>query len=130
MEKIEKENLDFKIKQLHKIVVDYFNLKSISENKRKGQSLSLQRTIFYCLFFNYHKEYLNESSPKLGTRLGKFSGLHRTSFVSKLHYYNNENHLFDYRIVNGDYSVNHYYILLEKISGIDYSKKLIPKPII
>ena len=124
------EKLDRKIENLNNIVITYFKLKTLIEKDKKAKKLCIQRSIFYCLFIEIYKDYLLETSPRLGTKLGKFSGLHRTSFNNKVFYFKNELHLYDTRILNGDYSINHYHILLEKISGIDCSKMLIPKPIL
>ena len=115
------------LENLNKVITEYFEVDSLKEG-RMGKKLSSQRALFYYTFIELYASSVTEQRTSLTEQIKEYTGLDRTSYNYFEKLYNDEFHLFDNKIMKKDYVYNHFYILLSKISGKDYSDKLRNKP--
>lgn len=117
------------LENLNKIVTTHFKIETLKE-KYLGKKVSSQRSMFYLLFFELYIKDVTEKRISLTEQIREYTGLDRTSFNHCEKTYKQELYLYDTRIINGDYFYNHFYLLLEKLTGDDYSHKLKSKPFV
>jgi hypothetical protein len=117
------------LENLHKVVIEHFNIDAIKE-VYKGKRKSAQRTMFYHLFFELYYKDVSDSMVLLGSKLKHYTGLDRTSFNHNQKLHMQEAYKYDTRVVNEDYVCNHFYLLMEKLTGEDYSHMLKKKPVL
>ncbi|MDB4301975.1 hypothetical protein N9924_00260 [bacterium] len=115
------------IKNLNKVVLEHFGIDSIKENYL-GKTRSAERNLFYYLFLELYYKDITEKTIDITNKLSYYTGLHRTSFNHNQKLHREKNYDYDSRIINGDYVYNHFYLLMEKLTGEDYSHKLKSKP--
>lgn len=117
------------LKNLNEVVTTHFKIETLKE-KYLGKKVTSQRSMFYLLFFELYIKDVTEKRVSLTEQIKEYTGLDRTSFNHCEKTYKQELYLFDTRILNGDYFYNHFYLLLEKLTGDDYSSKLRKKPFV